>query len=642
MSGDLSMNQVLLQKLNDVLEDNLANELFGVKELAEELGMSRAQLHRKLRDLTRKSTSQYIREFRLEKAMKMLQGNVATASEIAYRVGFKSPTYFNTSFHNCYGYPPGEVKHRNPLLKEDNAIIQTNEQNLIDQDKSFVSKIERISFRQRMIILFSLGLLLIIAFSYYFYFNSNDFIKEEAKETIINKKSIAIIPFKNLSENNEDEYFTKGVMESVQNQLSRIKDLKVISGKSMEKYADTSMAASIIAQEVGASHLLDGTCLKIGDSIRIIVHLIEAKDDHQLSSLVFYEEFKHLFTVQTDLAKQVAEDLNITLSPLEIQQIEKIPTKNLEAYNFWLQANYQKLKATKNGFANALILYDKAIELDSSFIEAYGEKAHSWLISGAVWGFSNEREAWEKAKQLLKKCNEINSAHPGIYRALLDGSYMYEWDFKRMEKEYKKSSVMVAYLTQIGRYDEALESANIWIQKNPNHGFAYGFKAQVLFFLNRKDEALDLLKRNDELFNDDINYLREGAKCYYFMGEYKSSKSLVNKLTTMLSDHPPIVLWLNATIEEMNGNLEEAQRFLSNLKKKYEEEASGSPAWFIALYYAAINDYESTFKWLQKSYDRHEVEMIWLREEPLLIPLRSDKRYKRLYKNVGFPMKPYS
>ena len=201
---------------------------------------------------------------------------------------------------------------------------------------------------------------------------------------------------------------------------------------------------------------------------------------------------------------------------------------------------------------------------------------------------------------------------------------------------------MVAYLTQIGRYDEALESANIWIQKNPNHGFAYGFKAQVLFFLNRKDEALDLLKRNDELFNDDINYLREGAKCYYFMGEYKSSKSLVNKLTTMLSDHPPIVLWLNATIEEMNGNLEEAQRFLSNLKKKYEEEASGSPAWFIALYYAAINDYESTFKWLQKSYDRHEVEMIWLREEPLLIPLRSDKRYKRLYKKVGFTMKPHS
>ena len=93
---------------------NLENEKFGVVELAAEIGLSRSQLHRRLQELRGKSTSRFIREYRLEMAMEMLKKNVATASEIAYRVGFSSPTYFNTSFHNYYGYPPGEVKFKSP------------------------------------------------------------------------------------------------------------------------------------------------------------------------------------------------------------------------------------------------------------------------------------------------------------------------------------------------------------------------------------------------------------------------------------------------------------------------------------------------------------------------------------------------
>ena len=133
MSGELSMDQVLINKINGVLEVSLENEQFGVKELTQEIGMSRAQLHRKIHTLTGKSTSQFIREFRLKKAMKMLQDNVATASEIAYRVGFKSPTYFNTCFREYYGYPPGEVKFRNPKVIENDDVSENLE--LIDDSQ---------------------------------------------------------------------------------------------------------------------------------------------------------------------------------------------------------------------------------------------------------------------------------------------------------------------------------------------------------------------------------------------------------------------------------------------------------------------------------------------------------------------------
>ena len=644
MSGDLSMDQVLLRKLNDVLEDNVANELFGVKELTERMGMSRAQLYRKLHALTGKSTSQFIREFRLEKAMEMLQNNVATASEIAYRVGFNSPTYFNTSFHAYYGYPPGEVKYKNLLPKEDRKNTKVIEQNRSDRDASVVSLIKKISFRQQMIFLFSLGLLLIIAFSYYYYFSSNDNIVTVETESTINEKSIAIIPFKNLSDKKEDDYFTAGMMESVQNHLNKIAGLKVISGKSMEKYADTLMAPSEIANEVGASRLLEGTVQIIKDSIRIIIHIINGQDSNQLYSMIFDEEFNNFFAIQSNIAKQVAEELNIILSPLEIEQIEKKPTENLEAYKFFMLANQRWGGGGKNGWTNVIALYEKAILLDSTFIEAYINEAYTYLNGAVIFtGYINEREAWGHAKRLLLKAQQIDNSNSEINKKLLFGSYIYEWDFKRMEKEYKDNILSYVYEIHTGRFEESLVEVNQSLRDSPTNGLYYALKAQSLFFLNRREEAINFLKTNDSLFNDDIPYLTTAARYYFYMAEYENSKILKNNILTDRRDslRLPLVIWLNAVYAKKDNNIEKVNTYLGELYKMYEEEASGSPAWFVALYYCAVKDYENAFTWLQKSYDRHEAEMLWLREEPLLIPVRNDKRYKKLYKKVGFPMKQH-
>ncbi|MCK5281208.1 MAG: hypothetical protein KAK04_21790, partial [Cyclobacteriaceae bacterium] len=127
------------------------------------------------------------------------------------------------------------------------------------------------------------------------------------------------------------------------------------------------------------------------------------------------------------------------------------------------------------------------------------------------------------------------------------------------------------------------------------------------------------------------------AKLYYYLDEYEKSKNHLKKVMINFPDHPPILLWLNAVYHHMDGNNEDVARYLSELNEKYDEGPSGSPAWFIALYYCTLKDYENAFIWLQKSYDRHEVEMTWFKEEPLLIPLRNDPRYKDLYRKIGFP-----
>ncbi len=117
MKEEASMDQAFLDKVHEAIEDNLANENFGVEELAHEIGISRIHLHRKLKFLTGQSSSQIIKESRLKKAMDLLQNNVATSSEISYQVGFGSPSYFNTCFREFYGYPPGKVKRKRSFKK---------------------------------------------------------------------------------------------------------------------------------------------------------------------------------------------------------------------------------------------------------------------------------------------------------------------------------------------------------------------------------------------------------------------------------------------------------------------------------------------------------------------------------------------
>ncbi len=195
---------------------------------------------------------------------------------------------------------------------------------------------------------------------------------------------------------------------------------------------------------------------------------------------------------------------------------------------------------------------------------------------------------------------------------------------------------MVDFFIKTGRYGEALENVNKIIAFDPSDGVQYFFKAEVLMFLGKEKEAIDLLKTTDPLYNDDWFYLRETAKLYYYLEEYEKSRDHLNKLMVNFTDRPPIILWLNAVHHHLEGNTTAANQFLRELYRKYEAGHSGSPAWFIALYHSVLQDYENTFQWLQNSYERHEVEMTWFREEPLLIPLRNDTRYQELYQKIGF------
>ncbi|MGB5691652.1 MAG: hypothetical protein WBM43_03500, partial [Flavobacteriaceae bacterium] len=147
-----------------------------------------------------------------------------------------------------------------------------------------------------------------------------------------------------------------------------------------------------------------------------------------------------------------------------------------------------------------------------------------------------------------------------------------------------------------------------------------------------------MLRNLDKLYSDDIMYLRIASRYYYYLGDVERSKSLLDELLNNFPDRPPVVLWLVAVHANREGNNQTTSQTLSELETRYKEGMSGSPGWFIALYYGATQQNELALEWLQKSFDMHEAEMIWLREEPMLDQLRDDPRYLEIYHKVGFPM----
>lgn len=381
----LSRNEQFLRKVRETVESNLSNEQFGVENLADSMAMSRIQLYRKLHKLIGKNISQYIREIRLAKAMIMLQQNVASVSEIAYQVGFNSPAYFNKCFHDHYGYPPGEVIktqacEENKLNK--NVEINENDRNPIKSEKWIFFIIPSFIF-----LLFIIGFLLV---------------KQASIRTRpVKEKGVAVLPFHNDSPDPDNEYFCKAIMDDILNHLAKIKDLQVMSRTDVEPYRKSSKTRNEIANELGVENLLEGSVRKQGNRFKISLQLINAQTGLHLWSDSYEGEYtEEIFTVQSNIAKQVASALKAVITPEEEERIEKKPTVDITAYDFMIKGrdeieNYWRTYDTKY-LRLAHKLLDRALEIDPQYLEAIAYKG------GAFVAGRNFDSAYVYAKRVLE------------------------------------------------------------------------------------------------------------------------------------------------------------------------------------------------------------------------------------------------
>ena len=379
MSEPFKKDQDLIRKLTEIIEANLANEKFGVDELARESGISLYKLSHKLYAINKKTINQFIREVRLEKALGMLQEGEYTASEVAYKTGFSSPAYFTKRFHEYFGYPPGKVKHGDSVGNEQNNLNQHDGAYETGKGKG------RTNLLSTPVIL-SL-VLAIVVLAYLFYpFVTRSFSTGKSDPAINPTKSIAVLPFKNLGDNTADQYFIDGVMDEIFINLSRIHDLRVVSRTSVEQFRNTSGSIPEIGKKLHSDYIVEGSGQKYGNTIRLRVQLIEASKDRHLWAESYEQgitETKDIFAIQSRIAQAIASQLHATITIEEQELIEKVPTANLTAYDLYKKANeFQKQyidTRNLNTYSKAVTLYKAALEIDSSFARAYSDLASVYL-----------------------------------------------------------------------------------------------------------------------------------------------------------------------------------------------------------------------------------------------------------------------
>ena len=471
------------------------------------------------------------------------------------------------------------------------------------------------------------------------------FIKYLNREDNVVKNSIAIIPFKNMSNDQRQEYFAEGMMDEILNHLYKIGGLNIVSRTSSMAYKDSKKTSKEIAKELGVGNLLEGSVQKEGDHIRIIVQLINGITDQHLWAETYDREFKDVFIIQSDIAKQIAAALKVKIDPETKSRIDYIPTNNLSAYNLYLLAKKNELH---EGWKELL---ESVIRQDSSFAPAYADLAFSWLLRGIYTGDLEAKEVLDSALPLLTRSVQLDSNLASAHNYLAQAHMWYEWDLAKAEQEWEKffrlnpSGVVwadnyVDFLHASGRFEEALDFC---LRNRDQDKSNFGFWSQLAFsyyFMNKPIRAQAILDSAWQVFKHpeyDQELFNRMAWLSCWLGNYKQSIDNLNNYYKIVPKGRKVsrtMTWL-AISYFRTGQMNETQKIVDSLQFRSNQSAVGSPAFHVAMIYSATGKSDLAFHWLDKAYAAHEVEMYWLKVDPLFSPLHDDPRFSVILSKIG-------
>jgi TolB-like protein/AraC-like DNA-binding protein len=666
------MQREFIQKLTSLVEANLANEKFGPNELAREAGISHSHLNRKLKTISNQSISQFMREVRLKKAKELLLNEDSTVAEISYRVGFGSPNYFNNCFHEYFGYSPGELRNH---LQENQPEEQPVE--------TFPGKAKR----TKILIWLMIGLIVLIPLAVFLINMDSVSNAASAKE-----KSIAVLPFIFLGNETDKQYFAIGMMDAILNNLSKIKDLRVISRTSVEQYRNTNKTANEIGREQEVDYLLEGSLQKDNNQVRLIVQLIRTENEDHVWSNKYEYDWNDVFSIQSEVAETIASELKAAITPEEIQLIRKIPTTNLTAYDFYQRG---KDELDNNGdsvsLGKAQRLFKKALELDSTFSLAYTGLARIYWNKYYSSTFFTE--------------HFLDSVLILANRALIYDNQCAEAYYFRGARYYN-----------IAKPAEALKEIDKTIKYNPNDWRAYNLRSQIYWVgLDDLVEAIknkhEAVKRNHgkalptllselgltyiyagfvdkgkqyiqqglELSGDSVMYLtcmgwmefsmENFENAYQFEKEiYRIDSTLVFNLgmyfklkdrvdegyifdlqnADRLKKAGEIDLYSSKSIGYylwQKGKIKEAKRYF-NQQIKIDEESIELGRWNaiqrgahydIAAVYAVLGNKEKAYQYLDEFNKKRAYPLCWVtqfKHDPLFDCIRQEPRFQKICRNV--------
>ena len=463
------------------------------------------------------------------------------------------------------------------------------------------------------------------------------------------EKSIAVLPFVNMSADPENEYFSDGISEEILNALTRVEGLQVIARTSSFSFKGKHEDIRQIGTKLGVSHILEGSVRKSGKKIRITAQLINTSDGYHIWSEVYDSDLEDIFEVQDEISLKILNRLKENFAETKKSEpIIKAPTENLDAYNFYLKGRYHWNKSNPEDIIKAIKNFEEAILMDSQFAPPYCDLSYCYSFMGSA-GLIPPTEAFPKAKESTLKAIELDPDNAESHLSLATIQFFHNWDFEGAEKSLNKALSLCLnsslinqvhgwFLIAKGDFEKAIDKMKQALILDPlslpligNLADAYGFAGRYIEALEQYDKAIEMDSRFRRAF--------EGKGMLYLtLGEFDKAIENLEHYHKLIGD-PLKGLGSLGHAYAVSGQREKALECLRKIKQREEAEPGKLFHMDYAFIHAGLGDNDKAFYYLNKTYENRIgiacLGMIFCIRFPLrLKELKSDERFKELTRKM--------
>jgi len=452
-------------------------------------------------------------------------------------------------------------------------------------------------------------------------------------KTEIADKSIAVLPFVNMSNDPEQEYFSDGISEEILNTLAKIPQLKVAGRTSAFSFKGKNEDIRTIGQKLNVKMVLEGSVRKAGNQMRITAQLLNVDDGFHLWSETYDKDIEDVFAVQEDIARRIGEKLRLQIR-------ESIPKKskpqNMEAYEMFLKGSFF-FKRGALVTEKAMQYFQKAVELDPDYAEAWAYIGETYLHF-AGYNLISTADGYAKARNAAEKAIELNPFEARAHKVLAYVNLFFDWNWQAAQQEYEKAIsfglseqnefITYYYIFLKGDFDRAIQISKEMLETDPLHVVNHFQLGVCYYFAQRFEEALQTFNNAIELepsYSD--GYQWKGLVLAY-LGKYEQAVPVMEKALELSQGRGLAKLDMLA-VKILMGKKEEA---LQEIKAGEYIDAMDA-----ARLYAMLKMPDKASTWLEKGYRQHSVMMVTLKNFWVWDPLRNDPRFIEIYKRMNFP-----
>lgn len=477
-------------------------------------------------------------------------------------------------------------------------------------------------------------------------YNEMEALSEEVRvgEQFREQKSVAVLPFTDMSEGRDQQYFCDGIAEELINRLAGEDDLRVAARTSAFSFRDRGRDIREIGSALNVSTVLEGSVRRSGNRVRIRVQLADVRSGYHLWSEQFDREIENIFVLQDEIAQRVAEQLKLKFREDRSESWKKRDTVDQEAYHLYLKGRYHWNRRTEEGVLTGLRLFKEATQKDPEYARAYTGLADCYSQLGD-YGFLPPGEAWEGARLSALKAIAIDESLAEAHASLAYPTMLYNWDWETAEREFRRAielkpeyatarQLYAEYLTAMGRMREGIVEVRRAQELDPLSLIVNTVAGWVYYRARRFGQAIDQCQRTLELDPDFA--LAHHLLGWIYLQESRFDDAVAEASKSVdLSSRGTLMTAALGNALAISGCALKAREILEELETRSMNNYV--PPYDIALVHMGLRQNEQALEWLEAALEERYGWLVYLNADPIWDPLRKEKRFASLVKRIGLP-----